>query len=121
MANDGSNTVSVLMGNGDGTFGPQQTYAVGISPTSVAIADLNGDGKPDLVVTNEEANTVSVLMGNGDGTFQAQKTYAVGSEPSNVVAADLTPMESWTWLFPTMVTIASAYYLATATARSSHR
>ena len=47
-----SNTVSVLLGNGNGTFQTQQTFAVPVYPTSVAVADVNGDGKPDLVVTN---------------------------------------------------------------------
>jgi len=57
----GRNTVSVLLGNGDGTFQPQQTYGVGSSPSSVAVGDL-GNGHLDLVVANQGANTVSVLL-----------------------------------------------------------
>ena len=48
---------------------------------SVAVADVNGDGKPDLVVANDSSDTVSVLLGNGDGTFQAQQTFATGTMP----------------------------------------
>ena len=84
------NTLSILMGNGNGTFLPTQTVTVGRDPVAVAIADLNGDGKPDLVVANEEDNTVGVLLGNGNGTFQPMQTYAVGHQPSSVAVADLT-------------------------------
>ena len=51
----GSNTVSVLLGNGNGTFQAQQTFAAGSMPDSVAVGDVNGDGKPDLVVANVSA------------------------------------------------------------------
>ncbi len=81
--------VSVLLGNGDGTFGPKADYGVGTSPRSVAIADLNADGRPDLVVTNDEANTVSVLLGNGDGSFGLKTDYGTGVEPLSVAIADL--------------------------------
>jgi FG-GAP-like repeat len=70
-------TVGILLGNGDGTFQPQTTDAVGTLPASIVTADFNGDGKPDLAVVNFYDNTISVLLGNGDGTFQTQVTYAV--------------------------------------------
>ena len=79
VANSGSNTVSVLLGNGDGTFQPQVTYAVGQVPQALVAGDFTGDGHLDLAVANSGDNTVSVLLGNGDGTFQPQVTYAVGS------------------------------------------
>ncbi len=94
--NDGS--VGVLLGNGDGTFQPAVTYSSGgIIPLFVAIADVNGDGKPDLVVANRCGNNgclnqapVGVLLGNGDGTFQAAATYFSGGEfASSVAVADL--------------------------------
>ena len=88
VANYGSNDVSVLLGNGDGTFQPQVTYAVGSSPVALVAGDFNGDGRPDLAVANYGANDVSVLLGNGDGTFQPQVTYAVGSSPTALVAGD---------------------------------
>ena len=67
-------SVSVLLGNGDGTFQAPVSYSTGeFKASSVVIADLNGDGKPDLAVTN--IGGVSILMGNGDGTFQPAVTY----------------------------------------------
>jgi hypothetical protein len=81
--------VSVLLGKGDGTFGTAQTFDVGMDPTSVAVADLNGDGIPDLVVTNQGGNTISVLLGNGAGTFATAQTLTVGTAPTAVAAADL--------------------------------
>src|SRR5882724_11055290 len=68
VTNYGADTVSVLLGNGDGTFRAAAPVAVD-TPTSVAVGDFNGDGKSDLVVTNYGSSTVSVLLGNGDGTF----------------------------------------------------
>src|SRR5439155_17019628 len=59
---DYGNTVSVLLGNGDGTFGPRTDYGTGSAPASVAIGDLNGDGKPDLAVSNGCSNPVSVPL-----------------------------------------------------------
>jgi uncharacterized repeat protein (TIGR03803 family) len=85
----GTNTVSVLLGNGNGTFQPQTSYATGNYPLSVAMGDLNGDGKTDLVVANSDSNTVSVLLGNGNGTFQTQTSYATAANPSSVAIGDL--------------------------------
>jgi CSLREA domain-containing protein len=90
VTNDGSSTVSVLLGNGDGTFAPQATYAVGMNPVGIVTGDWNGDGLLDLAVANSGTNTVSVLLGNGDGTFAPQVTYAVGSDPQAIVAGDFT-------------------------------
>src|SRR6266568_3460721 len=85
-----SNTVLVLLGNGDGTFRPAPNLTVGNGPAGVAVADLNGDGKPDLVVANFDDNTLSVLLGNGDGTFQAAQTFGgVGPKPQTVAVGDL--------------------------------
>src|SRR5262249_2589019 len=94
VADNGGNNVSVLLGNGDGTFQPPRTFAAGTGPDAVAVADVNGDGRPDLVVTdfgttNVAGTTVSVLLGNGDGTFQAATTVAVGSKPNAVAVADV--------------------------------
>jgi hypothetical protein len=79
----------VLLGNGDGTFQPQHTFAVGSYPNSVAVADINGDGIPDIVTANLGNNTVSVLLGNGDGSFQTQQVFPAGSSPASVAVADV--------------------------------
>lgn len=82
-------TSSAAQGSGDPLFVPAVTYNSGGYATSVAAADLNRDGKPDLVVANIEG-TVGVLLGNGDGTFQPVVTYAaVGANPVSVAVADL--------------------------------
>jgi hypothetical protein len=81
VATDSSNNVSVLLGNGDGTFQPAVNYGVGVSPRALALGDFNGDGKIDLVTANTYSNNVSVLFGNGDGTFQASVDYPSGSFP----------------------------------------
>ncbi len=79
IANWGGNTVSILLGNGDGTFQPHVDYATDVQPISVALGDFNGDGKPDLATANYISNTVSILLGNGDGTFQPHVDYATGA------------------------------------------
>jgi hypothetical protein len=83
--------VSVLLGNGDGTFQPAVTYSSGgDDANSVAVGDLNGDGYPDLVVVNFDSSSIGVLLGNGDGTFQAPVTYPQGSTyPVSVAIGDL--------------------------------
>ena len=74
--------VSVLLGNGDGTFQPPMAFAVGQAQPDWAVAgDFNGDGKLDLAVANFdffEGNTVSILLANGDGTFQPYVDYPAG-------------------------------------------
>ncbi len=83
-------SVGVLLGNGDGTFKKAVTYPTGHFPLSVAVADVNGDGKPDLIVSNAGSDTLGVLLGNGDGTFQAPVDYASGgSTPTPVAVADV--------------------------------
>src|SRR5437667_67399 len=85
-----SNSVSLLLGNGDGTFQPASQLTVGNGPAGVAVGDFNGDGKPDLAVANLNDTAFSVLLGNGDGTFQAAKTFSsVGSHPYFVAVGNL--------------------------------
>jgi len=87
VANNGSNNVSILLGNGDGAFQAAADYGAGTEPYSVAVGDFNGDGKLDVVVANEGGN-VSILLGNGDGTFQAAVNYGAESEPTSVAVGD---------------------------------
>ena len=67
MANLQSGDVSVLLGNGDGSFATETRYAAGSVPRSVAIGDYDGDGRQDLAVANA-GDDVSVLISHGDGT-----------------------------------------------------
>ena len=87
-ANLASNDVSVLLGNGDGTFADQQKFPVGVQPRSVTTGDFNGDGQTDLVTSNGISDDVSVLLGNGDGTFAGQQTFAAGGNPGMVTTGD---------------------------------
>jgi hypothetical protein len=85
-ANLGSSNISILLGSGSGGFGAASTVALlaGSAPRAIATADVNFDGKIDVVVANTDLNSVSVLLGNGDGTFPAAtaaSSYAVGSAP----------------------------------------
>jgi type II secretory pathway component GspD/PulD (secretin) len=73
IVNSTTNNVAVLLGNGDGTFteAPGSPYAVGTNPTSVVVADLNGDGDLDFAVTNKGDNSISFFKGDGTGKFTA--------------------------------------------------
>jgi len=89
-AGRGSNTdtISVLFGNGDGTFQARQTITVGDGPHAVAVADTNADNNADIVAVNRISDDVSVLIGNGDGTFPTQKRFTTGNFPSSLVLGD---------------------------------
>jgi len=89
--------VSVLLGNGDGTFQTAVSYSNGVSQSlsvQSAVADANGDGKLDLILANfgnsNGVSTASVLLGNGDGTFQAAVAYSpTGTDPISVAVGDV--------------------------------
>ena len=91
VANSGDNTVSVLLGNGDGTFQNAVAYSsgpAGSTPWTVAIGDINRDGKLDLLVANSGGSTLAELAGNGDGSFRSAQQYAVDQTPRDVLAID---------------------------------
>jgi len=94
VANRDSNSVTILLGNGDGTF----TAATGSpiagfnGPNSLAVADFNKDGNLDLAVSNGRDNvgsaSVTILLGNGNGTFGAGSAFSASAFPQEVIAAD---------------------------------
>jgi hypothetical protein len=98
VANANSGTVSVVLnttspGSGTVSFITPQAFAVGNAPDAVAVADFNGDGRPDLAVANRFDQTVSVLLNttvaeSGTASFAAQQTFAVGNNPDGIAAAD---------------------------------
>jgi hypothetical protein len=81
-----NSTLSVLLGNGDGSFqAPQSFESGGTFPNSMVVGDFNADGVPDLAVANYKSGTVSIFLGNGDSTFQAAGNYATQSADYIVV------------------------------------
>jgi hypothetical protein len=93
-----SGAITVMLGNGDGTFKAGVDYTIGVNAVSVAIGDMNGDGVPDILAVDFGNNpsqstvvvtgAVAVLLGNGDGTFQAPVRYALPRSPAAVVVGD---------------------------------
>jgi hypothetical protein len=88
VSNQAANTVSILLGSGDGTFSSPTDFATGAAPTSLTAADFNSDGNLDLLSSNEGDDTVTLLPGNGDGTFGPPVAFAVGILPRAVVAGN---------------------------------
>src|SRR5439155_1365985 len=88
VTNISTNSVLILLGNGNGTFGAPAIFAFGSTATSIAVGDFNGDGHQDLVAANYASDSVSVLLGNGDGTFSSAINLATGSEPASVSVGD---------------------------------
>jgi hypothetical protein len=88
-ANADSDDISVLLGQGDGTFVAQQRLRVGNGPLAIAVADVNGDGWGDVLTANADSDDISVLLGRGDGTFVAQQRFRVGNFPRAITVADV--------------------------------
>ncbi|MEP6819417.1 MAG: FG-GAP-like repeat-containing protein [bacterium] len=91
-ANFQSDSVSVLINNGNGTFATAVNYPTDLHPQSVTTGDFNGDGKRDLAVGNFDGGTgtgnISILLGNGNGTFQSAVNF-VALHPDSLIASDL--------------------------------
>ncbi len=96
VANANDNTVSILIGNGDGTFRPAVERPVGLNypgengPDAMVAGDFNGDGRLDLAIANYNSGTVSILLGNGDGTFRPPVDYSTGLDttPDAIAVGD---------------------------------
>src|SRR5262249_14236003 len=93
VANHDSNNVSILLGNGNGTFGPASSIGVGGAATFVVAGDFSGAGRQDLAVTTVDSSpyqrgTLSILLGNGDGTVRSGQSLAVGRNPTSMAVHD---------------------------------
>lgn len=86
------NSMSIYLGNGDGTFGPRQVVSLGsgrIAPVGIATTDVDADGDVDLAVACDAVGAVKLLRNNGNGTFAAPVSFAVGLYPEDIAAGDL--------------------------------
>ena len=95
VLNEGDNTVSILLGNGNGTFGAPTNFPAGADPVAIVVGDFNNDGRMDLAIANNSAGTVTILLGNGvgaigNGTFTpaAGSPIAVGSNPQSIAVGN---------------------------------
>jgi len=88
IADFSGNDVSVLLGNGDGTFQPAVNYATQSGAYAVAVGDFNGDGALDLAVADPNSGTIAILLGRGDGTFKPAVAYPAGKQPSAIAVGD---------------------------------
>jgi Flp pilus assembly secretin CpaC len=89
VANHTDNTVSILLGNGDGTFGTHTDFAAGSGPVGMLAANFTGGVGQDLAVADQAGNQLSILIGNGDGTLMSPVAIPTGNGPVAVAAADL--------------------------------
>jgi len=90
IVNSGNNSLTVLPGKGDGTFGNAAAAITTTSaPSAVAVGDFNQDGKMDLAVVSHASNTVTIFLGNGNDTFATGVSYATGVGPDSIVVGDV--------------------------------
>ncbi len=90
VANIDADTVSVLFGNGDGTFTPSQTIIVGDGPRGIAVLDFDGDGDLDIANTNANSSNMSLMTNLGNGIFAAPVFFEGGSNGEwSLAAADM--------------------------------
>jgi Calx-beta domain/FG-GAP-like repeat/Domain of unknown function (DUF4214) len=88
VANNNSDDVSILLGDGAKGFSPPTSYRVGMRPHAIAAGDFNGDGNADLVTTNPLSDNISVLLGAGAGTLGSATDYATDDEPYGLAVGD---------------------------------
>jgi Flp pilus assembly secretin CpaC len=89
VTNKTDSTVSILLGNGNGTFGLQNSFATDAGPVGIVAADFTGGGNQDLAIADQTGNNLDLLVGNGDGTFPAPVGLSTGNGPVAVVVEDL--------------------------------
>jgi hypothetical protein len=101
-ANSESNNVSVLMGNGNGTFRPAEDFSVGSEPHSVVVGDFNGDARQDLAVANAESDNVSILIGKV--TAHSTPPSTTRSEVIRSLSSPPISMETGFWIWQRPIT-----------------
>jgi VCBS repeat protein len=92
LATVGTGGVSVILGHGDGTFGPPTVSPAGTNPVAATLGDFDGDGNADIAICEHYLSSpgdVSVLLGHGDGTFAAETRYRAPGSPSHLVNGDV--------------------------------
>ncbi len=89
VTGNSSDSVSVLLGNGDGTFAAAVNYVAGDFPNFIEAVDINADDRVDLLTSNRLSNTISVLLGNGDGTLADHVEYPTALNPVSLTVSDL--------------------------------
>ncbi len=104
VANQGSNTISILVNNGTGQFESQQIYAVGNGPDGVVVGDWNNDGNEDVATVNYNSQNMTVLFNQGDGSLIINATYPVGTYAARVAAIDVEGTE-----YPDLVVTRNPY------------
>ena len=87
VANQAANTISVLLGNGDGTFAPQQQISVGTIPVGIAVLDMDGDGDTDIVNANWRSSNLSLHINNGSGVFGSPIFFEGGGAGERALSA----------------------------------
>lgn len=88
LVNTGDSTVSVLLGDGQGSFSAAKNFAAGSTPYEVVLADIDGDRQLDLAIASGDDNTVRVLRGDGKGNFGTAAVLATDKNPRSVAVAD---------------------------------
>ena len=88
VTNNVSDNISILLGNGDGTFRLGGYYQTDLSPTAITAADFNHDGHVDLAIVNGGSGDITILLGKGDGTFRSSPSIFLGSSPTDLVSND---------------------------------
>jgi len=86
--NTTSDNVSILLGDGTGSFGTATNFSVGDSPYSIVICDFNGDGKSDIATANNISGDVSILLGDGAGSFGTANNFLAGTNPISIALGD---------------------------------
>lgn len=88
VANRDAMEISILLGNGDGTFQRAVSYPTKGVPNSIAVGDFNGDGRLDLALGHAGATEISIMLGNGNGTFQDAIHHLTGNSHFAIAAGD---------------------------------